>query len=379
MFTKEQKRILDKLSLIDDIDTQIKSHLKRTNEKIKEITKIEQDISKIIEEKTKGFPWLADAIAQYYECRDLKISAFLEMKLRPAISSAERVREIAKEKRILEKQFRVTRNLIKYYEALFPWLLEFVGEDIDDLIEQVKSKEKRKDTKDDPVKFYLTSGEYMKLSTTERNQRALDRFWAKKKTSWEIGRDYERYIGYLYEKDGYSVHYQGIEEGLEDLGRDLIAKRNGKLRVIQCKYWAKYKTIHEKHICQLFGTTLKYWLEQKKFLNRKRLEFLASLIEQNEIRGVFITSTILSDVAKEFANELGIEVKEKFAFETYPSIKCNVSRRNGEKIYHLPMDQQYDRTIIEQERNEYYVEKVAEAEKLGFRRAWRWKGNKMPK
>jgi len=79
---------------------------------------------------------LADAIAQYYEFRDLKISEFLQQKLRPAISSADRVREIAKEKRILEKQFRITRNIIKYYEALFPWPPEFVGEELDDLIEQ---------------------------------------------------------------------------------------------------------------------------------------------------------------------------------------------------------------------------------------------------
>lgn len=379
MFTEEQKRIINKISKIDDIDEQISSLFERTNENIQEVTKIEQDISKIIKEKTKGFPWLADTIAQYYEVRDLKISEFLEHKLRPAISSADRVREIAKEKRILEKQFRITRNLIKYYEALFPWLPEFVGEDVDDLIEQVTKKDERRSAQDDPVKFYLTSGEYEKFSITERNQRALDRYWSKKKTPWQIGRDYERYIGYLYEKEGYSVHYQGIVEGLEDLGRDLIAKKNGKLRVIQCKYWAHYKTIHEKHICQLFGTTLKYWLEQKKFLCRNRLEFLASMIEQNEIRGVFITSTGLSNVAREFADELGIEVKENFSFEKYLSIKCNVSHRNGEKIYHLPMDQQYDRTIIEQERNECYVETVAEAEKLGFRRAWRWRGDKIVK
>lgn len=56
-------------------------------------------------------------------------------------------------------------------------------------------------------------------------------------------------------------------------------------------------------------------------------------------------------------------------------LKCNVSRRTGEKIYHLPFDQQYDRTLIEEERNECYVETVAEAEKLGYRRAFRWRGN----
>ncbi|MFH1369732.1 MAG: restriction endonuclease [Planctomycetota bacterium] len=374
MFSLEQKRLLDKLAEVGNSDEQIRALCDEATRKTEEIKTVERDINKIIGEKTIGFPWLADAIAQYYELRDSKISEFLERKLTPGISSAERVREIAKEKRILEKQFRVTRNLIKYYEALFPWLPEFVGEDLDELIESVTKKETQVSDQNDPVKFYLTKGEYEKLSVTERNQRALDRYWSKKKSSWEIGRDYERYIGYLYERDGYSVYYQGIEAGLEDLGRDLIAKKNREIKVIQCKCWAQHKTIHEKHICQLFGTTLKYWLEQKKILQKNQAEFLISLIKEDEIGGVFVTSTSLSDVAREFAVELGIQVREKFPFEEYPSIKCNVSKRAGEKIYHLPMDQQYDRTVIEEERNEYYVKTVAEAEKLGFRRAWRWRG-----
>lgn len=375
MFTSEQKRLLDKLSQIDDIEQQLDTLLDQTKENLQQIREIESNIHKIVEEKTKGFPWLADAIAQYCQWRDLKIAEFLQHKLRPAIQSAERVREIAKEKRILEKKFRITRNLIRYYEALFPWLPEFIGEDVDYLIEQALTKKVNEDSQDDPVKFYLTEGEYKSLTITERNQRALDRYWSKKKNSWEIGRDYERYIGYLYESEGYSVYYQGIEEGLEDLGRDLIAIRNGQQKVIQCKYWAKHKTIHEKHICQLFGTTLKYWLEHKQASKRSQMEFWNASISQSQIKGVFVTSTNLSDVAKEFANELGVEVKEEFPFEKYPSIKCNISRKTGEKIYHLPIDQQYDRTIIEYDRDECYVETVAEAEELGFRRAWRWRGD----
>lgn len=369
---EEQKRFLDNFS---DMNNEIGSLLAETKKNINELKEIEHNLNQIIDEKTIGFPWLADAIAQYYEMRDLKIAEYLEIKLNPAISAATRVREIATEKRIIEKKFRITRNLIKYYESLFPWLPELVGEDLDELIEQVNRKEEKEITQDDPVRFYLTKGEYENLSTTERNQLALNRYYTKKKSSWELGRDYERYIGYLYERDGFNVYYQGIEAGLEDLGRDLIAKRNYEVKIIQCKYWAQHKTIHEKHICQLFGTTLKYWVEQKKSLRQQELEFLMSLIKHDKINGVFVTSTGLSDVAKEFANELGIEVKEKFPLGKYPSIKCNISKRNGGKIYHLPMDQQYDRTIIDEEKNERYVETVDEAEKLGFRRAYRWGGN----
>lgn len=344
---EEQKRFLDKFS---DMNSEIRSLLAETKKNINEIKEIEHNLNRIIDEKTIGFPWLADAIAQYYEMRDLKIAEYLEIKFNPAVSTATRVREIATEKRNIEKKFRITRNLIKYYESLFPWLPEFVGEDLDELIEQVNRKEEKEITQDDPVRFYLTKGEYENLSTTERNQLALNRYYTKKKSSWELGRDYERYIGYLYERDGFSVYYQGIEAGLEDLGRDLIAMRNYEVKIIQCKYWAQHKTIHEKHICQLFGTTLKYWVEQKKSLRQQELEFLTSLIKHDEINGVFVTSTGLSDVAKEFANELGIEVKEKFPLGKYPSIKCNISKRTGEKIYHLPMDQQYDRTIIDEEK-----------------------------
>ena len=112
MLSSEQKKLIDKLSKIDNIDGKVRSLLDKTNRNIREIKDINHAVDKIIEEKTTGFPWLADAIAQYYEMRDFSIAEFLEKKLRPAISSAERVSEIAREKRIIEKKFRITRNLI---------------------------------------------------------------------------------------------------------------------------------------------------------------------------------------------------------------------------------------------------------------------------
>ncbi|GAH94214.1 unnamed protein product, partial [marine sediment metagenome] len=109
---------------------------------------------------------------------------------------------------------------------------------------------------------------------------------------------------------------------------------------------------------QLYGTVIKYIIDHPN----------------EKVRAILYTTTKLSDRAKEFAKYLSIGVAEEFPFQKYPSIKCNVSRRTGEKIYHLPFDQQYDRTLIEEERNECYVETVKEAEALGFRRAFRWRG-----
>ncbi|MFA6944293.1 MAG: hypothetical protein WC220_00200, partial [Pedobacter sp.] len=58
--------------------------------------------------------------------------------------------------------------------------------------------------------------------------------------------------------------------------------------------------------------------------------------------------------------------------EKYPVIKCNIAS-DGEKIYHLPFDQQYDKTLIKNN-GEFYAATVREAENKGFRRAFRWRG-----
>ena len=129
-----------------------------------------------------------------------------------------------------------------------------------------------------------------------------------------------------------------------------------KAKVIQFRRGRK--TIHEKHINQLYGTVIKYTFDNP----------------EEKVSAALYTTTKLSERAKEFAQYLSVGVKEEFLYQKYSAIKCNISRRSGEKIYHLPFDQQYDKTLIEDERNECYVETAREAENLGFRRAWRWKG-----
>ncbi len=87
-----------------------------------------------------------------------------------------------------------------------------------------------------------------------------------------------------------------------------------------------------------------------------------------------MTTYELSDEAKRFAKHLNVEVNEIFELQEYPMIKCNISQGSGEKIYHLPMDQQYDAVIIGDREGECYARTVAEAERKGFRRAFRWSG-----
>lgn len=362
---------------------------KERTENIRELenkeTKTIEEIKSLAEQKSSGFPWLAEAYADYFYLQQLKEAKHLQRKSHPAPKSADRVREIARERRTVEKKLRIAQGIIKYYQDLFPFLEDWLDEREDALLKMVLDKKVDEALEKvmlywerglDPARLYLSTEEYKKLSLTERNQLALDRYWDRSKNRIEAGRAYERYIGYVYEKDDWNVYYQGILEGREDLGRDLICRKGKKTLVIQCKRWSlkKKKVIRENHINQLFGTATKYKIDSRK-KNIIPTLFVINVTKE-DVTPVLYTTTEVSDRAKEFAEVLKVEIHEKFPLEPYPSIKCNVSRRDGEKIYHLPFDQQYDRTFVEEERLEKYVETVSEAEKLGFRRAFRWRGNK---
>ena len=160
------------------------------------------------------------------------------------------------------------------------------------------------------------------------------------------------FIGHEYEKKGYKVTYTGITDRLEDKGRDLIAQKDNEILIIQCKNWSKYKEIHENHICQLFGTTVQYNIENN-------LLFKAT--------PVFITSATLSETALKFAEYLGVQIIQNKKLEEFPRIKCNIN--NKEKIYHLPFDQQYDKIIVGDQKGEFFAWTVQEAVDKGFRRA----------
>ncbi len=310
--------------------------------------------NKLFEEKTIGFPWIADQYALYHEKELNAIEDYLRTKRNPSPKSADIVKELTRRTKKAERECLIYQGIVDYYEHLFPWLVEFRNAD-DDIIRQ-NTQHDVVSEKSDPVEKYLSLGEIKNLDKTEKFQIALDRYWKRHKLNWEIGRDYERYIGYLYESDGYDVTFFGAIKGFEDMGRDLIVKKNGKTSIIQCKCWASEKIIHEKHIFQLFGTCVLYGVDHNEKVN-----------------GIFITSCGLSDVAKKCAKALNVKIVENKKFESFPSIKCNISK-SGEKIYHLPFDQQYDKIKMEKDKGKIYCTTVKEAEQAGFRRAFRWKG-----
>ncbi|MBR2343017.1 MAG: restriction endonuclease [Clostridia bacterium] len=308
------------------------------------------EIDQIAKRKLDAIPYfskiMSDFLTKHYE----ESAYILEHKKHPAETEAKRIRELKKETREIVKRLKELEYKLKYLEELFPNINDFFDNDY--LADGEEDFELETDENTDRVRKFLTVEEYKELSTVERNQLALDRYNERKKSKWQVGRDYEMYIGQAFESKGFSVEYTGIIENLEDLGRDLIATKERKTYIVQCKNWSKEKTIHEKHIFQLYGTVVLRSLEEPGQKNR----------------GVFVTTTALSPKAKAVARELNIWVYQNIPLSAFPQIKCNVGR-DGEKIYHLPFDQQYDKTVIDKSRGELYATSVYEAEALGFRRA----------
>jgi hypothetical protein len=346
------------LSLLSDL----KHASKDFDESFKRLEEREKVLDQLAKERQVGFPWLAKAYEEFFSLQDKNIIDFLEYKKHSAVSAATVVKEQSRLRRAAEKERKVAQYLVEYYENVAPFLIDLKEEvEIATESERELLKEYSDEELEDTATQFLSKEEYRKLSSVDRNQMALDRFWKRPRSKWLIGRLYERYVGYLYEQEGYLVDYVGIFKGFEDLGRDLICRKGKDIIIIQCKNWSQFRTIYEKHIFQFFGTVFQYKDENP----------------DKEVKAIFYTSTQLSDLARRFAKELKIDLKENFKFvKEYPVIKCNVSMVDGTKIYHLPFDQQYDKTKIEKTRGEFYCTTVKEAEDAGFRRAFKHKSTK---
>lgn len=357
-------------SLLHDINQQYQSlkaekeHLDATLEKatceknnaLDYLQHHEENLKHLLASQKNSMPWLAGMMADYLTY-DIEILA-KKLDWGHNVERAKRVtsiREIRADAQRRIEEAKVAIYQLEYLKSLYPAL-----EDV--LAEEYSSLEFKGDIPtSDPIRKYLDSDEWHNLAPAERNQLALDRYIeSRKKSKWQIGRDYELSVAYEYMKRGYHVDTHGSYMGLADLGRDLIAIRNNTILLIQCKYWSPEKTIHEKHIFQLFGSLVAYCIENS--------------ISRDNVNGLFITSTKLSETAKIVAKYLDIYVVENHKMVDFPRIKCNIGKdKSGVPtyIYHLPMDEQYDTTKIERE-GEFYAYTVAEAEAKGFRRAYKF-------
>lgn len=305
-----------------------------------------------------GRKWAADYLAEIYAQRHELIAYNLTIQKRAARKAAEEIKSMRQEKKQIFAENILLKQKLNLYRDYFPFLAELDEEIMCNPSDEFSEAEDIDQTFDRARK-YLTAEEYQNLSTTDKNQLALDRYLSRNLSKVQIGRLYEMYLGWLYEKNGYIVTYNGIEQGVEDMGRDLICIKPTETVIVQAKCWSQSKTIHEKHVYQLYGTVCTYKIEHP---------------EVKKVRAFLYVTNQLSPVARAAAQMLKIKVEENFALDkNFPMIKCNIGR-SGEKIYHLPFDQQYNKTQIKSP-GEMYCRTVAEAEANGFRRAKRYFSN----
>ena len=313
-----------------------------------------------LEERMKGSQFRRSA-ALYADFKVLEfdaIEAFLKTKRNPVKLGSTTDQELNRLKNITREHTALYKEMKYKWEYLmniFPELEDYV--DDDELISTAPDYENLEDLHNDydRAKLYVSKEEYEGMSVNARNQLALDRWWKQPCGVEEAGKRYELYCGYFFEKKGYKVEYHGIKEGKNDLGIDLIATKDSKTLIIQCKRRRQEGKIHHNTVCQLFGSTVWY-------ADRKKLKLF------EDVTPVLMTSGELDETAEKMAKVLSIEVCHK-PMGIYPIIKCNIN--NGNKIYHLPFDQQYNNTIIEPEKGEFYALTVEEATKAEFRRAFK--------
>ena len=201
----------------------------------------------------------------------------------------------------------------------------------------------------------LSDHEYESMIPAARYQLALKLELDRKKNRPEIGRAFERYIGYCCEQKHYSVIYNGALEKKHDQGRDLLAISPDRKTIyaIQCKYYAADKEVHENAVMQLFGS----------------VSMLSAAYSGVSVFGVLVSSCTLSSSAKDclrYLDTIRCFENIKVDLRGYPVVKCAVSS-SGDKFYYLPFDPCYDSVVAD-----HYVSSVPEAMREGFVRAVRF-------
>jgi hypothetical protein len=353
-----------------------KEREKQAQEKVDQVNAkcyLLRKVNSYIEERMKSttpFQEVAELYADALSIAYGGIAQELREKVRPAKALANEIEQKLKGKiREVAYEAKQTKYRLDFLLSVFPEMEHYVFDD-ESLISMAEYKgiadfnENR-----DRAHDYLSDEEYAQLNEEEKYQLSLDRYKERHRpNAWIAGAEYEMYCSYLLKKNGFSVIENGIDMRKADMGRDIIAYKDGNTYIIQCKRYSNHningdeKYIHENIICQLYGTTIEY-----QFANPDNTLFA----DYSHIIPVLYTTGQLSDMAKAFAKRLGVKVVY-CNMGDYPMIKCNIN--NGERIYHLPFDQQYWNTKIEKD-GEFYAWTVQEAVSANFRRAQRWTGN----
>lgn len=341
-----------------------KQYIKLLNDKNKQYNKerneaiAKYNLIHTLLQSTTPFKSSAELLAKVDGAIYNEAASDLRYKSNPAYATADKIEYEFKQEYL--KWRNLYEELYAKYQFLcetFPDLKPYIDDEKSLLkLSELNSISDLRDSTDRGAN-YLTKEEWLQLNQTQRNQLALDRYIKSSKDNVTIGLEYEMCVDYYLRTIGFMTIPHGVLNGINDLGRDLIAwkEKDGQLYsdiyIIQCKLRSQDTIIHENVICQVYGTAIEYEIENPN----------------TRVVPTICTNVPLSETAQKFATKLHIFCLF-IPMQEFPRIKCNIN--NGEKIYHLPFDQQYWHTQIKNN-GEFYAWTVEEAESNGFRRAMR--------
>ena len=170
----------------------------------------------------------------------------------------------------------------------------------------------------------------------------------------DYGRQYERYVGYLFEEKGFAVNYNGLSKGLEDGGIDLVARAPRKIRLVQCKRWRM--PVNVDVVSRLQGAVGRFIYEERRG---------KPAATRTSIRGVIATTGGIEAEALELAAHFGIYVMPRLKYAMYPAIKAQRITSDGGRFL-LPFTQGYDRMRLNQRAGDCFFASIREALANGF-------------
>ena len=162
-----------------------------------------------------------------------------------------------------------------------------------------------------------------------------------------IGDHYERFVGWVFYRMGFSVYFNGLIKGMDDEGIDLIAERNNEVLIIQCKCWKRGSVYPMNILTQLDGSASLYKIESRKNIH---------------IRKILVTvNRSYTDRFKQVAHSLNIELFPLPLIE-FPLVRFNKSYFGIERSILIPSDSKYDAFTLK-DTNVYCFSDFGELEK----------------
>ena len=156
-----------------------------------------------------------------------------------------------------------------------------------------------------------------------------------------INKRYRIYIGYLYERMGWSVDYF--------CGKNLVCRKEGRIIVTLTESAA---TIDLDNMYSLLGAAMEYKRDNNS----------------DSVSAMCITSSALISRVKILAQKFGIAIREHFYFRNFPCIRCKADI-DGKRVYYAPNDEEYLLVKVNLSEGDKYCWSEEDAKYVGFSRA----------